>query len=316
MFPFYIFTIFICEHAIISSPSHFRFTSMIQMCHMFKLYLTDLTGTSHSQLQPYYGDRDQPELVGTPGWSVPETAKARSCSRGNPEFSNFFKLFWNLMKFTEISLVPWHSLTSIFLAFYLFIYSFQGKSSENREGDESHNKSTMKTENTTSVVLTLLTETFRTCLSTNCLRCVQATLWAMQSFGQWLERPRNIWVAQLAPLAPLVPWPFCWSVAFPWCCWRSWDAKPRKQPKNKYNNTDINRKGMFYTERYVIPTRHTERRERVHGSPGWRVVQIRGEFGCFLSFDRLCPCWPSGEQAVGRWFYAASIHYMSKGQQF
>lgn len=121
MFPFYIFTIFICEHAIISSPSHFRFTSMIQMCHMFKLYLTDLTGTSHSQLQPYYGDRDQPELVGTPGWSVPEMAKARSCSRGNPEFSNFFKLFWNLMKFTEISLVPWHSLTSIFLAFYLFI---------------------------------------------------------------------------------------------------------------------------------------------------------------------------------------------------
>ena len=32
--------------------------------------------------------------------------------------------------------------------------------------------------------------------------------------------------------------------------------------------------------------------------------------GCFLSFDRLCPCWPFGEQADGgRWFYAASkIH--------
>lgn len=144
------------------------------------------------------------------------------------------------MKFLE-----WHSLTSIFLALHLFIsIHFTENPLENRKHNENHNKNTMETENTTSVVLT-----FRICLSTDCLRCVQAAPWAMQSFGQLLERPRSIWVA------PLAPWPFCWSVAFPWRCWRSWDAKPvmkaiKEQQYNKReakqrNNTDN------HTERYV-----------------------------------------------------------------
>lgn len=227
-----------------------------------------------------------------------QTWPKREAVAGEPRIFKFlqtvlksYEIYWNL--FGPLTFIDIHIPS--FSSFH--IHSFQGKSSRKPrtwwKSQQKHNE----TENATFVVLTLLTQTFQTCLSTNCLRCVQAALWAMQSFGQWLERPRSIWVAQLAPLVPLVQWPFCWSVAFPWCCWRSWDAKPWKQPKNKYNNTDIVRKGMFYTERYVIPTRRTERRERVHGSPGWRVVQIWGEFGMLFELWQvvsLLAIWRAG----------------------
>ena len=70
------------------------------------------------------------------------------------------------------------------------------------------------------------------------------------------------------------------------------------------------------SKRYVLHNNTQKDVNRCMVHQGGELYKFEVNSGCFLSFDRLCPCWPSGEQAVGRWFYAASIHYMSKGQQF